>query len=547
MGRADHHRARCAAARCNTYFEAVREEFEGAVNEQVRRRSARSMLLTVLGEYVLPGDDGVWQETLIGALGTLGYKPQAARQALARSVTGGWLRTERHGRRARVHLTGEAREMLATGAERIYSFGEPWEWDGRWLLVVVRVPEERRDVRHLMRSRLAWAGFGSLGNGLWITPHVEREAELRRRGEPAAELLSFRAEFGEHRRAGQGRRRRLGPRRRRRPLPRVHRPLRAPAPAHARRTRSARRPSSCTPGASSRSSIPTCRRRRSRPAGRARARSGSSPSATRSGRRPPRSGSSRWSTRSRRAPPDVRGRELLSAADLAVLGRDLWRARRGRDGRDGGQARGALHRAPAQARVTTLRGRLAKEASTAGRPADWAELIGALEAARAGVATWTPQECDGATLRAGAVRAYSRGRDALAAAESDPSAENLHEWRKRVKDLWYHQRLLRNAWKEPLKAMAAESHELADLLGDEHDLAVLAERLTRSADLTGGALLDAETMQALIAERRAELQAAALDVGRRVYAEKPKAYGRRLARYLEAARAEWPDVAPVAL
>jgi phenylacetic acid degradation operon negative regulatory protein len=165
------------------------------VNEQVRRRSARSMLLTVLGEYVLPGDDGVWQETLIGALGSLGYKTQAARQALARSVTGGWLRTERHGRRARVHLTGEAREMLSSGAERIYGFGEPWNWDGRWLLVVVRVPEERRDVRHLIRSRLAWAGFGSLGNGLWITPHADREAEVRR-DLPAAELLSLRAEFG---------------------------------------------------------------------------------------------------------------------------------------------------------------------------------------------------------------------------------------------------------------------------------------------------------------------------------------------------------------
>jgi phenylacetic acid degradation operon negative regulatory protein len=165
------------------------------VNEQVRRRSARSMLLTVLGEYVLPAGEGVWQETLVGALGSLDYTPQAARQALARSVTAGWLRTERHGRRARVHLTGEARAMLSSGAERIYSFGAPWEWDGRWLLVVVRVPEERRDVRHLIRSRLAWAGFGSLGNGLWITPHGEREAEVRR-DLPAAELLSFRAEFG---------------------------------------------------------------------------------------------------------------------------------------------------------------------------------------------------------------------------------------------------------------------------------------------------------------------------------------------------------------
>jgi phenylacetic acid degradation operon negative regulatory protein len=173
------------------------------VNDQLRRRSvgapaARSVLLTVLGEYVLPGPDGAWQETLIGALGTLGYKTQAARQALARSVTAGWLRTERHGRRSRVHLTEESVEMLRTGTERIYGFGEPQEWDGRWLLVAVRVPEERREVRHQVRTRLAWAGFGSLGGGLWITAHVERESELADLAEAAdvAELLSFRAELG---------------------------------------------------------------------------------------------------------------------------------------------------------------------------------------------------------------------------------------------------------------------------------------------------------------------------------------------------------------
>jgi phenylacetic acid degradation operon negative regulatory protein len=63
---------------------------------------------------------------------------------------------------------------------------------------VLRVPEERRDVRHQLRTRLAWAGFGSLGGGLWISPHVAREAELRAMAaeEPAAELLSFRAELG---------------------------------------------------------------------------------------------------------------------------------------------------------------------------------------------------------------------------------------------------------------------------------------------------------------------------------------------------------------
>jgi len=155
------------------------------------------MLLTVLGEYVLPARSAVWQETLVGALESLGYRVQAARQAISRSAGAGWIATERHGRRSRVQLTDEGVEMLGSGASRIYGFGEPWEWDGRWLLVAVRVPEERRDIRHRMRTRLAWEGFGSLGGGLWISPHVEREGALDElfAGEDGM-LVSFRAEAG---------------------------------------------------------------------------------------------------------------------------------------------------------------------------------------------------------------------------------------------------------------------------------------------------------------------------------------------------------------
>ncbi|MBV8954032.1 MAG: hypothetical protein JO153_00005 [Solirubrobacterales bacterium] len=173
------------------------------MNEQLRRRSvgapaARSLLLTVLGEYLLPRSGGVWQETLVASLVSLGYSNQAARQALSRSTRDGWLHTERRGRRTRMRLTERTVALLRTGAERIYSFGEPSRWDRRWLLVVLRVPENRRDVRHQLRTRLAWTGLGSLGGGLWITPHVERQNEVAAAiaDEPVAEATSFVAEFG---------------------------------------------------------------------------------------------------------------------------------------------------------------------------------------------------------------------------------------------------------------------------------------------------------------------------------------------------------------
>ena len=152
------------------------------MDDSLRSRSvgtpaARSILLTVLGEYVLERES-VWQETLVTALKSMGFKEQAARQGIARSTRAGWLITERRGRRSRLTLTADGSELLRTGAERIYDFGTPWEWDGRWLLVALRVPERRRELRHVLRTRLSWAGFGSLGGGLWVSAHADRELEI---------------------------------------------------------------------------------------------------------------------------------------------------------------------------------------------------------------------------------------------------------------------------------------------------------------------------------------------------------------------------------
>ena len=120
------------------------------------------------------------------------------------------------------------------------------------------------------------------------------------------------------------------------------------------------------------------------------------------------------------------------------------------------------------------------------------------------------------------------GRDARRwpRALADPSAASFHEWRKRAKDLWYQLRILREAWPGPLGATVAEAHELTDLLGDHHDLAVLAADLQTRTDLD-----DRAAFETAIERRQGELLDAALEIGRRLYAEKPKAFGRRLERY----------------
>lgn len=157
----------------------------GSAPAVTRRRelsdtSARSVLMTILGECVLPAGDPVWTATLVDALALFDIEEKSARQALARTAGEGWIESERVGRRVRWRLTEPGRRLLAEGAERIYGFGSGHhEWDGRWLVIMVSVPESQRELRHRLRTRLNWAGFGSPSAGVWVSPHVAAEAEAK--------------------------------------------------------------------------------------------------------------------------------------------------------------------------------------------------------------------------------------------------------------------------------------------------------------------------------------------------------------------------------
>lgn len=145
---------------------------------EVSHTSARSLLMTLLGEFVLPRGRPVWTSTLVDALARFDVEEKSARQALSRTAGEGWLVSERVGRRVRWSLTAPGRRLLTEGAQRIYDFGSTThEWDGKWLVLLVSVPESKRDLRHRLRTQLSWAGFGSPESGVWISPDVSRETE----------------------------------------------------------------------------------------------------------------------------------------------------------------------------------------------------------------------------------------------------------------------------------------------------------------------------------------------------------------------------------
>jgi phenylacetic acid degradation operon negative regulatory protein len=141
--------------------------------------SARSLLLTVLGELVWPTGRPVWTWSLLYVMKGLGIEEQTARQAIARAAAAGWLEAERHGREVRWSLTQAGRRIFEEGSRRVTSMSDPFaDWNGDWLMLLVTIPHTHRTARKKLYAGLTWAGLGNPAPGVWLSPHPERSTEV---------------------------------------------------------------------------------------------------------------------------------------------------------------------------------------------------------------------------------------------------------------------------------------------------------------------------------------------------------------------------------
>lgn len=141
-------------------------------------RSARSALITVLGELVEPYGRPVRTAALLYVLNGLGFGAHAGRQAVARTGSAGLITAQREGRQTLWHLTDKAHRLFSEGDVRVFSTDvDITQWDGQWLIVNVPIPESHRSTRKKLYAALRWAGFGNPAPGVWVTPHSSRAAE----------------------------------------------------------------------------------------------------------------------------------------------------------------------------------------------------------------------------------------------------------------------------------------------------------------------------------------------------------------------------------
>jgi len=174
-----------------------------------------------------------------------------------------------------------------------------------------------------------------------------------------------------------------------------------------------------------------------------------------------------------------------------------------------------------------------------------ASVAAKIREARKRVRDWADAPNCWRSLGRGLRDVYRSARQALAEAETEPTLENLHEWRKQAKYLRYQLEIQRPLWPEHLEEIASEADRLGELLGDDHDLAILRQMVTDEPERFGGGT-EIQTLLALADRRRAELQHEAFALGRRFFVDKPADFVRPLKAYWRAWRKEAAQPEPVA-
>jgi CHAD domain-containing protein len=162
------------------------------------------------------------------------------------------------------------------------------------------------------------------------------------------------------------------------------------------------------------------------------------------------------------------------------------------------------------------------------------QVVQKLKAIDGRIARWPLKDLTWKQICAAIANSYRRGRNRLADALRKPEPENFHKWRKEVKDLWYQLCLLAPLNRVVLEEIARDAKKLADLLGLQHDFIFLLSRLEMER---GDESLRSERtkLEKLIGKRNRKLQRDATELGRRFYAEAPKAFAKRISIFID----EW--------
>ncbi|KPL52792.1 hypothetical protein ABB55_11690 [Prosthecomicrobium hirschii] len=122
---------------------------------------------------------------------------------------------------------------------------------------------------------------------------------------------------------------------------------------------------------------------------------------------------------------------------------------------------------------------------------------------------------------------YRRGRADWRKAEEEGGEDVLHDWRKRVKHRWHLSLLVVGRTAVTSRSIVGDLDELGELLGDEHDLALLVRRLGKEADVSGSRKA-ARHLAEEAERRRRKLARRACELGAELYGDKTRHFLQKL-------------------
>jgi CHAD domain-containing protein len=134
-------------------------------------------------------------------------------------------------------------------------------------------------------------------------------------------------------------------------------------------------------------------------------------------------------------------------------------------------------------------------------------------------------------LAKGLHSSYRRARRRFRAARTTGEATSFHSWRTSVKSLMYELRVLRRAAPRKMNALLKDLDQLQEILGDEHDLAVVNNQIQRSSGSLGGRVALKPVFREIRA-RQQRLRKQALRAGRHLFSDAP-------AEFTDARHREW--------
>ncbi|MBV9672996.1 MAG: CHAD domain-containing protein [Verrucomicrobia bacterium] len=198
----------------------------------------------------------------------------------------------------------------------------------------------------------------------------------------------------------------------------------------------------------------------------------------------------------------------------------------------------------------TIRQKLKQEAAAVVPPKILHGLVDDLRNAQSRLDSWFPKTLQtdldswDYVIGAGLRKTYRKGRKLAEQVKqvgiTNVSEESWHDLRKCAKALGYQIRLLEMVWPGPLNALGREIDGLTEFLGNNHDLAVLRERILNEPYQPTDKQDVAETRKIFldaIERRKRHLKAKAYQLSLKIYADKSRQFQERLGKYWEFWRA----------